>query len=108
MTTSTIHVARTQTLLKPDQSRVLLRPFNPGDEERTSGIIARILSLPEDVACSLLKVVVAEFSQRHQHLRRLLLERFEQVRQLMPAGAKASERRRLLIGAYFLAEYSLE
>ena len=43
-----IHVNRTSTILRPDQSRVLLRPFSPGDSERVGGIIARIMSLPED------------------------------------------------------------
>ena len=78
-----IHLKRTPTILKPDQSRVLLRPFNPGDPQRASGIIARIMSLPEDRVGPLLDEVSAEFSQRHQHIRKLFLERFEQVRELM-------------------------
>ena len=36
------------TILKPDQSRVLLRPFSPGDPQRVGRIIAEIMSLPED------------------------------------------------------------
>ena len=43
-----IHVKRTTTILRPDQSRVLLRPFSPGDPQRVGRIIARIMSLPED------------------------------------------------------------
>src|SRR5207247_2250801 len=35
-------------------------------------------------------------------------ERFEQIHELLPAGEELSEQRRLLIGSYFLAEYSLE
>src|SRR5213078_1020780 len=46
--------------------------------------------------------------QRHQEIRTLFLERFDQVRDLMPADEHLSEQRRLLIGSYFLAEYSLE
>ncbi|HWR34253.1 MAG TPA: glycoside hydrolase family 130 protein, partial [Clostridia bacterium] len=52
--------------------------------------------------------VSAEFSQRHQQIRNLFLERFEQVRGLLPSDGEVSESRRLLIGSYFLAEYSLE
>ncbi len=33
----TINVTRDPTILRPDQSRVLLRPFSPGDSERVSG-----------------------------------------------------------------------
>ncbi len=43
-----MHVKRTATILKPDQSRVLLRPFSPGDPQRVGRIISRIMSLPED------------------------------------------------------------
>jgi predicted GH43/DUF377 family glycosyl hydrolase len=71
-------------------------------------IIARIMSLPEDRVGPMLKEICAEFSQRHQTIRNLFLERFEQVSELMPADDNLSEQRRLLIGSYFLAEYSLE
>jgi len=71
-------------------------------------IISRVMSLPEDQVGLLVEEISAEFSQRHQHIRSLFLERFEQVRELMLTDGEASEQRRLLIGAYFLAEYSLE
>src|SRR6266516_8084608 len=103
-----IHVKRTATILKPDQSRVLLRPFSPGDPQRVGRIISRIMSLPEDRVGPLLDEVSAAFSQRHQQIRTLFLERFEQVRALLVTEEELSEQRRLLIGSYFLAEYSLE
>jgi hypothetical protein len=103
-----IHVKRKATILKPDQSRVLLRPFSPGDPLRVSRIISRILSLPENLVCPLLDEVSAEFSQRHRQIRKLFLERFEQGRELLLTDEELSEQKRLLIGSYFLAEYSLE
>src|SRR6266542_3536342 len=103
-----MHLKRTATILSPDQSRVLLRPFSPGGPERVAGIIGRIMSLPEDRAGPLLDEVCAEFSQRHQQIRKLFLERFEQVRASLAVVEETSEQRRLLIGSYFLAEYSLE
>lgn len=103
-----MHVKRTATILKPDQSHVLLRPFSPGDPQRVGRIIARIMSLPEDRVGPLLDEVSAAFSQRHQQIRTRFLERFEQVRALLVTEEELSEQRRLLIGSYFLAEYSLE
>ncbi len=103
-----IHVKRTSTVLRPDQSRVLLRPFSPGSSERIAWIIARIMTLPEESVGPLLEQIVAEFSERHQHIRGLFLERFEEVRNLVLTDREVSEPRRLLIGSYFLAEYSLE
>ncbi len=106
MNANTINIRRTKTVLKPDQSRVLLRPFSPGDSQRVGRVIARIMSLPEERLGPLLDQVSAEFSQRHQQIRRLFLERFEQVREEHVPEEDLSEQRRLLIGSYFLAEYS--
>jgi predicted GH43/DUF377 family glycosyl hydrolase len=108
MKKSSIHVSRKAIILKPDQSRVLLRPFNPGNSKRARGIIDRILSLPEDRVGLLLKEVSAEFSQRHQQIRASFLERFELLREMLSIDQELSEQRRQLIGSYFLAEYSLE
>jgi predicted GH43/DUF377 family glycosyl hydrolase len=103
-----MHLKRTTTILKPDQSRVLLRPFSPGGPERIAGIIARVMALPEDRVGPLLDDVSLELSQRHKQVHGLFQQRFEQVRESMRMDEEVSEQRRLLIGSYFLAEYSLE
>ena len=101
-------LTRSTTLLRPDPSRVLLRCFDPGDARRIAGIIQRILAVPEPEVGILLDKVWADFSQRHLHLRQRFLDRFEQLRGLLPANTAVSEQRQLLIGSYFLSEYSLE
>jgi hypothetical protein len=103
-----IDVTRTTIILKPDQSRVLLRPFTPGDSQRISRIVARIMSFPEDQVGPLLAEVSAEFSQRHERMSDLFAERFERLRELLLADGQISRQRKLLIGSYFMAEYSLE
>ncbi len=108
MSVDTIRIQRTDTLLEPQQSRVLLRPFNPGDMQRISGIVARIMLLPEDRIGVVLDEVTAEFCGRHHQIRQVFLSRFEQIRELVSTGETVSEQRKLLIGSYFLAEYSLE
>src|SRR6266567_2181170 len=97
-----MHVKRTTTILNPDQSRVLLRPFSPGGPERVAAIIERIMTLPEDSVSQLFAEVCTEFSQRHGQIRNLFLQRFEQVRESLGTVAELSEARRLLIGSYFL------
>ena len=77
-----INVTRTGSVLKPDQTRVLLRPFIPGDAERIAGIIARIVALPEDQAAVTLAEILSEFSHRHDRISEIFAERFEQVRHL--------------------------
>ena len=108
ITASSIRVQRTSTILRPDQSRVLLRPFRHEDPERSRRIIARIMSLPENQVGPLLNEVAAEFSRRHQQIHKSFLERFEQVRDLVMTDEGISEQRQLLIGSYFVCEYSLE
>jgi predicted GH43/DUF377 family glycosyl hydrolase len=108
MTTNLVPVKRVPPVLKPDQSRVLLRPFLPGDALRVRAIIARILDIPEYRIRPLLEEVLEEFSPRHQDIRAVFLERFEKVRTLLPVDADPSEQRRLLIGSYCVNEYSLE
>ncbi len=109
MQVDSIHLHRTSTILEPDLSRVLLRPFMPGDSQRVSRIIERIMSLSEEQVAPLLERICAEFCGRHQNIQQVFLERFEQVRSdMLSIDEELSEPRRLLIGSYFLAEYSLE
>ena len=103
-----MNLQRRPPILEPDQSRVLLRPFSPGNAERTGAIVGRILAIPEARVASLLEEVSADFSQRHQGIRDRFLERYRQVGEKLPGEQDLSEQRRQLIGAYFLAEYSLE
>ncbi len=103
-----IHIKRDATILRPDQSRVLLRPFSPGDSQRTASIVARVLALPETEVGHLLQKITVEFGQRHQHVPQRLQDRFAQIHQMSAADTEISEERKMLIGSYFLAEYSLE
>src|SRR5690348_4643071 len=103
-----MHLRRTATILSPDQSRVLLRPFTPGGPERIARIVERIMAMPEDRVGALLDEICTAFRRRHQEIHKVFSERFEQVRESLPDGRELSEKRRLLIGSYFLAEYSLE
>jgi len=66
------------------------------------------MAIPESDVGGLLEEVTSEFSQRHQEICKLFLDRFEQVRDPLLADDRLSCERRMLIGSYFLAEYSLE
>ena len=103
-----MQLQRTSIIFRPNQSRVLVRPFSPGDVQRVPGIVGRIMSLPEDQVDLILDDVSSEFSKRHQQIHKLFRQRFEQIRELLPDDKELSEQRKLLIGSYFLAEYSLE
>ena len=103
-----ISIRRTNTRLLPDRSRVLVRPFRLTSEQRAVNLCARVMSLSEDEVRKLVADVMAEFAERHQQTQDLLKLRFEQVKGYLLTNQKLSDERKLLIGAYFTHEYSLE
>jgi hypothetical protein len=101
-------VKRTGIILKPSNSRVVIRPFEVANETRIERILARVSSLSEEEVNGLLEKVMREFRERHQRTREFFLNRFEQVRHFLLTDQPISENRRLLIGSYFTQEYALE
>jgi predicted GH43/DUF377 family glycosyl hydrolase len=99
---------RTGILIKPDSARVFLRPFTPTGEGRSMKIVARILATPEEQVEEEISRVLSEFGNRHPKVREYFLKRFDHVHQYLLTDQPLSEARKLLIGAYFTQEYSLE
>ncbi len=103
-----IRVERTGILLRPNNARVLYRPFEPPSRERAMKIVARVMELPDPTVEMLLAAVLAEFHGRHQRLQQFFRERFEAVRGHLLTDRPLDESRQQLIGAYFTQEYALE
>jgi predicted GH43/DUF377 family glycosyl hydrolase len=103
-----VNVRRTHLTLRPDPGRVLARPLNLANEKRARTICRRVMALPEAETQALLAQVQAEFGDRHPETRAFLKRRFEEVRHCVAPGQDLSEERKLLLGAYFTHEYSLE
>lgn len=101
-------VKRTGIILKPNNSRVVIRPFELQNERRIERIIARVAALPDTEVDRLLEDVMREFRERHQRTREFFLHRFHQLKQHALTDQPISENRQLLIGSYFTQEYALE
>ena len=99
---------RTKIVITPDYKRVVYRPFAIMSEERIIKILGRILTLSEKEVKKELRQVITEFEVRHQRLRIFFLNRFEKMKKHLLTDQVLSEERKLLIGAYFTQEYSLE
>ncbi len=99
---------RTELFLRPDQNRVVLRPLRFGTKQEHAKIIHRALELEEKDTRRSADIVLADFSPRHRNLTERLLERFCQLEPYVPAGSKISQARKILIGSYFMYEYSAE
>lgn len=85
---------------------MLARPFHVGDAARLGRITDRVLELSEADVTTALAEVTESFKHRHNDIRRIFRENFAGA-----IGGRAldvSENRRLLLGAYFSQEYSLE
>lgn len=103
-----VSVRRTEVRLSPDQGRVVLRPLGLPSDHEYAKIIRRVLALPEPEVQRLLEQVLEEFSSRHRRVSQRLSARFLQLERFLPPGGGISEARRLLIGSYFMFEYSAE
>lgn len=103
-----LHIQPTDVLLRPDNSRVLLRPFIPSDPARIVNIIGRALALSEAETEKELASVMADFGKRHLDIRACWRQNFERVKAHVFSSRPLSEARQLYIGALFSGEYSLE
>jgi predicted GH43/DUF377 family glycosyl hydrolase len=107
-------VARSVHRLLPDARRVLAKPFSPGEEilltgpSRAALLLERVLAIPEADVRPLLARLLSSFSSRHRDFEELLEYHFRLVAHLVESTALLSAERRLLIGAYFTNEYSVE
>ncbi len=107
-------VLRTDVVLRADPTRVLARLFVPGQElsvdgrSRASGVLDRVLALPEDEVAATLKRVLARYAERHRDLAGALRANYERVAHRVPQDVDPSPERRDLIGACFTNEYSVE
>lgn len=101
-------VKRRPTLLNAASSRVITRPHVPGDRLRTERLIERVTQIGDDNVRHLLENVLQEFSARHRNFRNVLERNFERISETVPKHLTLTAEQRLLLGAYFTAEYSVE
>lgn len=103
--------------LRPDPTRVIVRPFkpateprdlNPTDKTRANHIVERVLALDAKTAASRLADVLDNFQGRHRNLLETFELRADEMEVALTAHCAFSEVQRQLLGAYFLHEYSFE
>lgn len=103
--------------LRPDPSRVVVRPFrpaveprdlNPVDKTRANHIVDRVLALGEDDTLTLLAATLRNFDDRHRNLPAIFERRAAEMEDAFASHATFSKAQRQLVGAYFLHEYSFE
>jgi predicted GH43/DUF377 family glycosyl hydrolase len=103
-----IPIHRLPIKLLPVHERVILRAFLPGTGAGIKAILQRVLQFSEEEVAHQLEVVCRDFGERHYHIEEQLLENYKKVRRRISKTNTISQERKLLIGAYFSGEYSLE
>ncbi len=100
---------RTDVRLVPDPKRVLPLPaFTGGGAERIERIITRVTAMDDKTVEALLADLEHRFGHRHDDLSSVWLKHFGLVSPRLAAGFDPRESQRILIGAHFTSEYSLE
>ncbi len=106
-----MRLTRKDLTFEPDFSRVIAR-FLFSSEERSVQLINMILALPEKQQHQELSIVLRRYSKRHRNILRVFERHFSKLSAVlgtMLIDPKTLEsHQRLLIGAYFTMEYSIE
>ncbi len=106
-----IPIERQEVRVYPDAKRVIARFFFNG-EQRAKEVISRVMKLSDKEVFSILSPLLQEYSRRHRNITKILYRHCNKLQHLFEAleldfeGLEQS--RRLLIGAYFTHEYSIE
>ncbi len=90
-----------------DDKRVITRFLRFGPE-RIESIMERLLLMPEDEVPAMLARVRMRFANRHHDIESAFRQHFHEVQGVIEGAAHLSRERKLLIGAYFTMEYSIE
>lgn len=101
-------VVSTDILLRPDNSRVLVRPFIPSDPAGVLRIIERALLKSDEEISRQIDELNLHFRGRHQNLEAAWERCYASVRSRVPHEDSLSLERRRYIGALFSGEYALE
>jgi predicted GH43/DUF377 family glycosyl hydrolase len=103
-----MNVTRLPLRLTADPRRVIARSFIPGGVSRIRAVIDRVRELPDADVSSMVTALVADYRQRHKDVRGIFRQSYATAIALLGESREANEDRRLLLGAYFTSEYSLE
>ncbi len=104
-----MNVKKTGLIITPNHRRVLLKEFEPFDKERIRNIVNRILAMTPDEIEYEYSNVRNHFLTRHKKTEIFFLNRFEEVnKKYLNINREIEDTKKLLIGAYFSHEYSIE
>lgn len=103
-----IEVKRLDVNILADSTRVLARFLILTRKDRVEGVVAKVIDIPEESVRSLLEEIYKEFEHRHYNFRNILDSNYNYLSNFYTLPVKLSDDKKLLIGAYYTHEYSIE
>jgi predicted GH43/DUF377 family glycosyl hydrolase len=98
--------------IRPDASRVVIRPFHlawnaEAPAGRARALVEQVQAMDMRTARTELALVFHDFEARHIEVHQIFMHRYDQIEaELELDGRRIREEKKLLIGAYFCHEYS--
>ncbi len=102
-----IAIKRLDIKLIADNKKVILKFLNFGSEERIRPVWEYVSAMQESEAERQLHIVYEDFEHRHFNIKYYLAKHFEKLGEPFSQSI-FSETKKLLLGAYFTQEYSVE
>ena len=95
-------------VVRPFKPATEPRDLNPTDKTRANHIVDRVLALDPEAAARELAEVLEYFQSRHRNLLEIFEARADEMEEAVAAHAAFTKEQHLLVGAYFMHEYSFE
>jgi predicted GH43/DUF377 family glycosyl hydrolase len=95
-------------VVRPFKPATEPRDLNPTDKTRANHIVDRVLALDPGAAARELADVLVYFQNRHRNLLEIFEARADEMEDAVAAHAVLTKEQKLLMGAYFMHEYSFE
>lgn len=103
-----INVNRLNIKIKANPERVIPLFLHLNGKYRIDHIVSKVLELDEKKAEETLNQIFIEFENRHYKFKENIAANYNKIKQYVPSPENLSDSRKLLLGAYFTKEYSIE
>ena len=103
-----LRVTRRPEFLFSDDRRVILRYLDFAHPPRIRAVARRVLRIPERSVPAAVRRLMGRFRSRHRDLEGVFRKHYGLVAGHLRGAGGISEPRKLLLGAYFTSEYSIE
>ncbi|NQU41884.1 glycosidase, partial [bacterium] len=105
---SDLKVRQLPIRLERNVERVVTLPFHLGVAAQVADVFHRIAALSDEQVARALESVIENFAQRHEDYEQRLEDNYALASRIVQIDGGLSLERKLLIGAYFTLEYSIE